>query len=653
MRRAIATVCLSGLLTDKLPAIAAAGFDAVEIFENDLLQCSLKPAAVRQMCADLGLAIDLFQPFRDFDAASPAQLQRNLDRAERKFDLMQTLGTDLLLVCSNVQPDAPSDPAQLAEQFALLAERAGRRGLRLAHEALAWGTHVKLARQAWDVVRRVDHPALGMALDSFHTLVLKDDPASFAAIPGDKIFFVQLADAPWVPADVLTHSRHHRCFPGQGEMDVTGFMAQVLACGYTGPLSLEVFNDEFRAAPAHANAVDAMRSLRWLEEQIARRADAAPTAPRAANEVAARAAAWHLELLPPAPALAGWSFVEFAADRPTADRLATWLGALGFEAIGRHRSKDVALWALGETRIVINLEPESHARRHFERHGVSVCALALASTEAADSLARARALGCQWVPARAADDELPLPAVQTPDASLLYFCEAPAAGQRPAFEHDFLIDAEALARATRPAEGAQVDHLVRALPGGQLEPWLLFERAVLGLTPRRNTVLNDPYGVARSREIESDDGRIRTSLVVSERHPTAVTRTVSRYNGAGVQQIAIAVPDVLSLARSLRRAGAPLLPVTENYHDDLDARFGLDPAFSSALREAGVLYERDAQGGEYLHVYSAPFDDRFEIEFVERRGGYALYGSTNAPMRLAALGEWRRAQASAPDTPAD
>jgi 4-hydroxyphenylpyruvate dioxygenase len=57
-----------------------------------------------------------------------------------------------------------------------------------------------------------------------------------------------------------------------------------------------------------------------------------------------------------------------------------------------------------------------------------------------------------------------------------------------------------------------------------------------------------------------------------------------------------------------------------------------------------VFYERDAQGGEFLHAYAAPFDDRFEFEFIERRGGYDLYGSTNSPFRLAALAEWRAAQ---------
>ena len=105
-----------------------------------------------------------------------------------------------------------------AEDLAAIAERAARRGLRIGYEALACGRHVTLWRQAWDIVRQVNHPALGLIVDSFHTLALGDDPSGLAEVPGDKIFFVQLADAPRLNMDVLTWGRHFRNFPGQGDL---------------------------------------------------------------------------------------------------------------------------------------------------------------------------------------------------------------------------------------------------------------------------------------------------------------------------------------------------------------------------------------------------------------------------------------------------
>ncbi len=52
---------------------------------------------------------------------------------------MDELGTDTMLVCSSVAADAVDDPGRIADQFHKLAERASRRGMRIAYEALAWG----------------------------------------------------------------------------------------------------------------------------------------------------------------------------------------------------------------------------------------------------------------------------------------------------------------------------------------------------------------------------------------------------------------------------------------------------------------------------------------------------------------------------------
>ena len=223
MKRAIATVCLSGSLPDKLEAAAAAGFEGVEIFESDLLTFEGSPSEAGAMARDLGLEISLFQPFRDFEAMPAPLRARNMDRAERKFDTMAALGAELILVCSNTQAACIDDPARAAADLNEMAERAARRGFRGGFEALAWGRHTKRWRQAWDIVRQGDHPALGLILDSFHTLCLGDDLSGLArTVPAERIFFLQLADAPRLTMDALSWSRHFRLFPGQGELPVAG-----------------------------------------------------------------------------------------------------------------------------------------------------------------------------------------------------------------------------------------------------------------------------------------------------------------------------------------------------------------------------------------------------------------------------------------------
>jgi 4-hydroxyphenylpyruvate dioxygenase len=606
-QRSIATVCLSGTLPDKLEAAAAAGFDAVEIFENDLLTFDGSATEAGRLAADLGLAISIFQPFRDFEAMPEPQRRRNLDRAERKFDTMQALGTELLLVCSNVQPTALEEPERAAADLREMADRAARRGLRIGYEALAWGRHVNRWRQAWNIVKQADHPSLGLVLDSFHTLAVGDSLLGLQQqVPREKLFFLQLADAPRLSMDPLSWSRHFRNFPGQGELPVASFLRDTLAAGYTGPLSLEIFNDEFRAAPSRPIARDGLRSLIWLEEEAG------------------------ITRLPAVPRTAGIEFIEFAVDATTQEELARLLGTLGFHRAGLHRSKSVELWRSGAVNLVLNAEPDSAAAERFAQLGPSVCAMAFRVDDPARTIERAAALLCPVWRERIGAGERAIPAVRAPDGTLIYLVDASGEGGRPIWEDDFhLSDISS-------GDLLGIDHVAQALAPGRLDSFVLFYRALFGLQPDAPWELPDPFGLVRSRAFTSEGGALRLPLNVSESGRTGTGRFVSAFAGAGVHHIAFAVPDAAAMMDAATGRGAPLLDIPENYYEDLGARFGLDDGELADLQRRHLLYDQDEGEGKFRHAYTQPFRDRFFFEIADRAGGYAGYGAANAGVRMAA-----------------
>jgi 4-hydroxyphenylpyruvate dioxygenase len=595
-------VCLSGTLEDKLVAAAAARFDGIEIFEADLIASPWSPKELAARCAGLGLSIDLYQPFRDLDSTDPERFARNLRRAERKFDVMSELGTDTVLVCSSVAPDAVADPDLLAEQLATAARLAGDRGLRIAYEALAWGRHVSTWDASWDAVRRADTPALGLCLDSFHVLSRGGDPAGFAQVPGEKLFFLQLADAPHMDMDVLQWSRHHRLFPGQGAFDLPAFLGAVLAAGYTGPLSLEVFNDVFRQADPARAAVDAMRSLLWLEEALALRRPELGTAPP-----------------PSAPELSGYAFTELAVDGVSGPEVAAALDRLGFTHTGQHRSKPVQLWEQGQARVLLNASVVRPAAA-----GVAeVAALALESADPGRSAARAEAFRAPVLPRTRGAAEADLSAVAAPDGTQVFFARTGPEG----WPADFLptgTEAGAGAGLTR------VDHVSLTQPFDSFDEAALFYRAVLGLEPQAITEYAAPFGLVRSRAVTGLDRRVRLALSVS-----LLRRGEWAPGVPAPQHIAFATDDITATARAMQAAGAPLLAVPANYHDDLDARLELDPALLAAVRECGLFYDEDGTGG-YLHLFTEVLGSRVFFEVVQRLDGYDGYGAANAPVRMAA-----------------
>ncbi|MFI9564713.1 bifunctional sugar phosphate isomerase/epimerase/4-hydroxyphenylpyruvate dioxygenase family protein [Streptomyces rishiriensis] len=609
MRTSIATVSLSGTLTEKLTAAARAGFDGVEIFENDLLASPLEPAEIRARCADLGLTVDLYQPMRDVEAVPAEEFARTLRRARHKFALMEGLGADTVLVCSSVSPLARDDDELAAAQLSRLADLAQDFGVRVAYEALAWGRHVSTYDHAWRIVETAAHPALGTCLDSFHILSRTSGPKDLDGIgdiPGEKIFFLQLADAPLLGMDVLQWSRHHRCFPGQGGFDVAGLVGRVLRTGYDGPLSLEVFNDVFRQAEAGPTAVDARRSLLLLQEEVG------------------------VEILPPPVTPSAVAFAELVTQ--DADPVAALLGALGFARTARHRGKPVDLWEQGWARILVNTGaaalPHSrlHSRGGSPADGTALAAIGLESPDPAAAARRAEALLAPVLPRRRAEGDALLDAVAAPDGTELFLC----ATRRPGLP-DWRADFEDAPHAPAAAGDFRIDHVALTQPWHQFDEAVLFHRGVLGLDAQESVDVADPYGLLRSRAVANADGSVRFPLTVG---------AVPGDDTAHARHIALATDDVVAAVRRLVAAGGRPLPIPANYYDDLAARFEFADGELETYRELGILYDRDAHG-VFRHCYT-PTVGRVFFELVQRDGGYQGYGAANAPVRLAAQHAVRR-----------
>lgn len=617
MKTSIATVSISGDFAQKLAAIAAAGFDGIEIFENDFLAFDGSPADAGKMARDAGLAITLFQPFRDFEGLPEPQRSRAFDRAERKFDVMHELGTDLMLVCSSVSPVSLGGIDRAAADFRELGERAAKRGLRVGYEALAWGRHVNDHRDAWEIVRRADHPNIGLILDSFHTLARRIDVSSIRSIPKDKIFIVQLADAPAIDMDLLYWSRHFRNMPGEGDMPVREFMQAVSATGYDGFLSLEIFNDAFRGGVAKSIALDGRRSLVNLMDQVRR---AEPALQVSMPEMPDRIATYGVE------------FVEFAADQAGAVELDRFLNCLGFSKARRHVSKDVALYRQGDINVVVNTEREGFAHSSFLVHGTSVCAIGLKVEDAQATVDRARQLGVDPFEQPVGLGELHIPAIRGVGGSLLYFIDDKS---RLSQVWEIEFRSSDIAPTLASTGLTRIDHVGQTMDYGEMLTWLLFYTSIFQTRKALLVDVIDPSGIVRSQAIENDDGSLRLTLNGAENRRTLAGHFIAESFGSNVQHLAFACDDLFETAVALKARGFEPLQISPNYYDDVEARFGLEPELADKLREHNMLYDRDDHG-EYFQLYAPTWGEGFIIEIVERRGGYKGYGAPNAPFRLAA-----------------
>ena len=378
---------------------------------------------------------------------------------------------------------------------------------------------------------------------------------------------------------------------------------------------------EFRAAPPRPIAIDAMRSLMLLEEELL----AGPDAKSAGGIIAGT-------LAPPAPpTCSGVEFVEFAVDDATRPRLAALFDAMGFARAGQHKSKDVSLHRQGDVHLIINSEKESFARSFVEQHGPSVCALAFRVDDDQRAVERALRYRAQIFRGKAGPNELLIPAIRGLEGSLIYLVDR-FGKEGSIYDIDFT-----------PATGVprnadcgltRIDHVAQVMPRSQFDGALLFYRSVFGFDAEPAFEMIDPYGLIQSRVVESRERSIRLPLNASQAPNTTTARFVADYRGAGVHHIAIATDDLFATVARMRASKVPLLDIPGSYYDNLAAVHDLPAERLAEMRRLSILYDR-GPNGEFFHAYTRAFDHRFFFEFVQRRN-YDGFGAANASVRLAA-----------------
>lgn len=274
----------------------------------------------------LGMRIACTQPLRKIEGIKdPAERHAALDLVAKRFPFMRAFDTDLVFMCANIRTDSgvtsdlktvARDLAELGDMAAAYAKADGGRMLKIGYEGLSWATRNTWSA-TWEAVRFANRPNVGLIIDAFNVLavefadpynpgghgriystfeesigILTDSLASLAAtVPGDRIFFFQCGDAelmnpatflppsdPETPA-LLPWSRGHRLYPLEqsrgGYMPVELVAAAVLATGYQGPMSLEVFNTSLNIPGDDVPPVHATRGIDGLQK-LAETATALP-----------------------------------------------------------------------------------------------------------------------------------------------------------------------------------------------------------------------------------------------------------------------------------------------------------------------------------------------------------------------------------------
>jgi 4-hydroxyphenylpyruvate dioxygenase len=264
-------------------------------------------------------------------------------------------------------------------------------------------------------------------------------------------------------------------------------------------------------------------------------------------------------------------------------------------------------------------------------HGSSICAIALRVDDASAAVERAVSLLDQPFRQAVGPGELDIPAVRGVAGSLVYFVDGKSGLDR-LWDVDF--DAVNGGAQSTDAGLVTVDHLSQTMRYEEMLTWLLFYNSLFDVVQTRRRRSSTRVAWCRAKRSRRRPGRFASSSTL--RRVTRLFRRASCQKLWGWRAACrLATDDIFATVEGLCRNGVELLPIPENYYDDLETRADLSDDEIARMKRLNILYDREGEA-EFFQAYTkALLDGGFFFEIVQRRG-YRGYGAVNAPIRLAA-----------------
>jgi len=319
--------------------------------------------------------------------------------------------------------------------------------------------------------------------------------------------------------------------------------------------------------------------------------------------------------------LMGFEFVEFAS--PTPNTLEPIFESLGFTRIAEHRSKDVALYRQGNINFILNNEPRSAAAYFAAEHGPSACGMAFRVRDAHLAYQRALELGAQPMEMPTGPMELRLPAIRGIGGAPLYLIDRFGDGSS-IYDIDFRflegVDRHPVGHGLR-----EIDHLTHNVYRGRMAHWAAFYERLFNFREIRYFDIKGEYTGLTSKAMTAPDGKIRIPLNEEASRSTGqIEEFLMKFNGEGIQHVALLTDDLVATVDRLRTAGVPLMSAPPaSYYEMLDQRLpghGLD---SAALQQRGILVDGSTADGHtrlLLQIFSECLLGPVFFEFIQRQG---------------------------------
>jgi 4-hydroxyphenylpyruvate dioxygenase len=314
----------------------------------------------------------------------------------------------------------------------------------------------------------------------------------------------------------------------------------------------------------------------------------------------------------------GFEFIEYAAPEPA--KLAALFERMGFQAVAKHRSKNVTLYRQGDVNFILNAEPASFAQSFARIHGPSICAMAFRVKDAPKAYKRAVELGAWGVENQAGPMELNIPAIKGIGDSLIYLVDR--YGERGTIYDVDFVPIEGVDRNPKGVGLTYIDHLTHNVHRGRMGEWAEFYERLFNFREIKYFDIEGKLTGLKSKAMTSPCGKIRIPINESSDDKSQIAEYLNAYHGEGIQHVAMGTDDIYTTVSQLRSRDLPFQSTNDTYFDQIDERLPGHGEDAARLKELQILIDGAPTKGQglLLQIFTENAIGPIFYEIIQRKG---------------------------------
>ncbi len=231
-------------IIDQIAIAQKAGYDAMEPWLRDINKYTAQGGTLsdlKKRIQDAGLTIESSIAFANWIVDDDAARSKGLEQARKDMDIVTAIGGIRIAAPPAGATDvAPLNLDRVAERYRALLEVGKMAGCTPQLEVWGFSKNLSKLSEVLYVTAAAQHPDACVLPDIYHLYKGGSEFYDLALLSGKRIHVFHMNDYPDIPRDKITDA--DRVYPGDGISPVSKILATVLASGFNGVLSLELFN---------------------------------------------------------------------------------------------------------------------------------------------------------------------------------------------------------------------------------------------------------------------------------------------------------------------------------------------------------------------------------------------------------------------------